>query len=290
MRRREVGGGWHHVLNRGARRLPVFGDEADYRAFLRILGQSLAASDARAHAYALMPNHFHLVLEATVDQMATTMKSLAASYTRRFNARYGYDGALFRGRYRSKPIASERQLRETVRYVHRNPVGDGPLDPTRLRWTSHLAYTGVVSGPSWLKTATVLHRFADDVATFDAFVSSGTAEGHGPRLLDPVLNVSGIRRIEAALGVESDAEREVLRAGGRGVRNDVRLAALLLGHLRGVEDVGSLAERYGYRNIATARSAIARARARVDRDPGFRALVSDAAARLDQWRRESTGV
>lgn len=279
------------MLNRGARRLPVFGDEADHRAFLRILGRSLAASGARAHAYALMPNHFHLALEATVDQLATTMKSLAATYTRRFNGRYGYDGALFRGRYRSKPIDSERQLRETVRYIHRNPVGDGPLDPTRLRWTSHLAYTGLVGGPAWLTTETVLQQFAGDAASFDAFVSAGTRERHdGPRLIDPILSVSGVKRIEAALGVESEAEREVLRAGGRGVRNDVRLAALLLGHERGVEEVGALAQRYGYRDTATARSAIARARARLERDPDFHALVADAAARLDQWRRESTGV
>ena len=86
--------------------------------------------------------------------------------------------------------------------------------------------------------------------------------------------------IEVALGVDSEAELAVLRQGGRGVRNDTRLAALYLTSLHTAAPMEDLCRRYGYRSIPVARSAVARARARLENDPAFAELIEHAIARL----------
>ena len=67
-------------------------------------------SDARVHAYALMGNHSHLLVEGPVSALARTLKHVGENYTRRFNGKYGLDGPIFGGRHRSRPIDGDRQL------------------------------------------------------------------------------------------------------------------------------------------------------------------------------------
>jgi REP element-mobilizing transposase RayT len=293
MLRSATGGNRHHVMNRGARRLRVFGDEHDHTTFLGLLGDSLNGSDCRLHGYALMPNHFHLLLEANVAELGRVMKSVTGRYAQRFNFKYGYDGPLFRSRYRSKPITDDRQLLATLRYIHRNPLPKRTARWDDLRWTSHPAYVGRQPTPPWLSTS-LLGRFAT-AAQFDDYVLDGD-----PLPVDDLETLTGRRargllpsHIEDALGVGSEAELAVLRRGGRGVRNDLRLAALLLSYEHADASLGELGNRYGYTSGRAARSAVGRARQRLAADPGFATLIENARIRLrvnSDAAREESGV
>lgn len=265
-------------MNRGARRLPIFGDDDDRTFFLDCVGGGVGRSMARVHAYVLMDNHYHLLVEAAADDLATTMKYVGENYTRRFNAKYGLDGPLFRGRYRSKPILDERQRTVVLRYIHRNPaeVGLGLSHP----WSSHAAYVAASAPrPQWLIVDELLGTFAtraaygrfiamvDDDRVLEDFIEAGTAV----RVVTP-------DAVDWALGIDSAAELQLVRTSP--LRADRRLAAVLLSHEATNRPSTALASRYGYRSGSGLRSAAARARARVGADPTFAALVADARRRL----------
>ena len=282
--RQVAGGEWHHAMNRGARHLPIFGDDNDRDLFLDRLGAAQERHGLGIHAYALMDNHYHLLVRADVPVLSQSMKSIGGAYTQRFNHKYGLDGPLFRGRFRSKPITEERYLSEVVRYIHRNPIESPRADLRDLHWTSHPAYMGAVARPRWLTTSTILERFNKDTHAFDAFV--GYEPDSAPRIAPPrALRPGSVRNltpadVERALGASSLVERSLLQAGGRGVRNDIRLACLLVSRDNTDWSMDALAARYGYRSTSGARTAISRARTRTDHDPLFRELVAAAQQRL----------
>ena len=95
----EYEGAMYHVINRGDRREAIFlGDDAR-RLFLATLGEACAKADWQVHAYCLMENHFHLVLETPSPTLVSGMKWMMGTYTQRFNARHRLRGHLFAGRY-----------------------------------------------------------------------------------------------------------------------------------------------------------------------------------------------
>lgn len=230
------------------------------------------------HAYVLMGNHYHLLIEGSVSAMADTMKFVGENYTRRFNHKYGLDGSLFRGRYRSKPIDGERQLLVVLRYIHRNPVehGLGGLDH---EWSSHRFYSVGSPRPRWLTTETLLERFGSR-ASYRQFVAEEP--------VDPSAISFGERResvhpctpeaVDWALGIDSREELDLVRSSV--VRADLRLAAALLALETANRSSTELAARYGYRSGSGVRTAASRARARLASDSAFAALVEDARRRL----------
>lgn len=283
MLRSALGGTWHHVMNRGSRRLPVFGDDADRHAFLGLLGDSVTTAGVGLHAYALMPNHFHLLVEAEVPELSAVMKGLTGRYAQRFNIKYGYDGPLFRSRYRSKPVHDDVHLSATLRYIHRNPIVGGTATPETFRWTSHPAYSGEARRPRWLTTARLLERFPSRAEYADFVLDAAEGAASGPAFPPTARRRPQVLRptdVEIALGVDSESELAVVRLGGRGVRNDVRLALLYLASRHTAVPMDDLCRRYGYRSVAVARSAVARARRRLANDPAFAELVQHATARL----------
>ena len=271
-------------MNRGARRLPIFGDDADRCAFLDRLAERARCPDVEVHAFALMPNHFHLLIRAAVEPLSAAMQSLGSEYTRRFNVKYGLDGALFRGRYRSHPVESRRHLAAALRYIHRNPCHDRLPTLSSFRWTSHLPYIGLAPKPEWLSTTLLEQDFSGDVARFRSFVEGDAhsdVAGAGVLPSAPALpRTTGTREVERALGVDSDSERELLRAGGRGVRNDVRIACVVL--CREFTDLTAtqIADRYGFRSASSVRTALQRGRDRTESDETFAEPLRSARGRL----------
>lgn len=274
-------------MNRGARRLPVFGDDADRSAFLELVGESVDRHRVEVHAYALMSNHYHLLVRGSVESLSKSLQLIGGSHTQRFNAKYGLDGPLWRGRFRSKAIVADDHLHGVVRYIHLNPVANtpGPHRRSRFRWTSHLAYLGLVPTPGWLTTGHVLGTsFGGDRRSFRSFVESSAAP------FDTVDLASDWRPstdllcrpadIELALGVASPAERDLLTRGGRGVRNDQRLAAVLLcSELTALPD-REIASRYGFATASGVRTTIGRARERERTDECFARMVRLARFRV----------
>ena len=123
----------HHVTQRGNRRQRTFFTPADYRLYLSIAADEFEAAGLEAWAYCLMPNHVHLVVVPLgAECLAKAVGSTHRRYTRCINAREGWTGFLWQGRFASTPM-EETHLRDCVRYIGLNPVRAGLVDDA-LAW------------------------------------------------------------------------------------------------------------------------------------------------------------
>ena len=139
-------GAVYHVMNRGDRRESIFLDDQDRWRFLEALRETCEKTVWQVHAYCLMPNHFHLVIETPQANLIAGMKWLLGTYTSRFNRRHKLFGHLFSGRYKSLIVdeSGDGYLRTVCDYVHLNPVrarllsDEQPLSD--YPWSSYGAY------------------------------------------------------------------------------------------------------------------------------------------------------
>ncbi len=135
-----------HIMNRGDRREPIFLDDRDRRCFLETLRQACGKTEWQVHAYCLMPNHFHLVVETPKANLVAGMKWLLGTFTARFNRRHRLSGHVFGGRYKSLIVdgSGNGYLRTVCDYVHLNPVRAGLLRSEQpledYRWSSYPGY------------------------------------------------------------------------------------------------------------------------------------------------------
>ena len=120
-------------MNRGNDRNDIFRDGADFVAFLAQMTTTGRHHGWSILAYCLMPNHFHLVVEADVGAISEGMRDLTGRYARRFHRRHGTRGHLFGGRFRAVPVLDDRQVAAVLRYVEMNPVAAG-LCGTAYDW------------------------------------------------------------------------------------------------------------------------------------------------------------
>jgi len=161
--RLEYPGAIYHVMNRGDRREPIFRDDQDRMRFLATLGEACAKADWRVHAYCLMGNHFHLVLETPQGSLVAGMKWLLGTYTSRFNRRHKLFGHLFSGRYKALIVdgSGNGYLHTVCDYVHLNPVRAKLLAPEQrlraYRWSSYGEYLKRPNQrPKWLQVDRLL--------------------------------------------------------------------------------------------------------------------------------------
>jgi putative transposase len=127
----EYPGAMYHVMNRGDQREDIFKDDQDRQKFLSTLGEACVKTEWQVHAYCLMRNHFHLVLETPQPNLVFGMKWLLGVYTKRFNIRHKLCGHLFAGRYKALVVegSGNGYLRTVCDYVHLNPVRAKLLPP-----------------------------------------------------------------------------------------------------------------------------------------------------------------
>ncbi len=156
-------GAIYHVMNRGDQREDVFCDDTDRAKFLSTLGESCGKTQWQVHAYCLMRNHFHLVLETPEPNLVYGMKWLLGTYTKRFNIRHKLCGHLFAGRYQALVVdgSGNGYLRTVCNYVHLNPVRAHLLPPEApleaYGWTSYGYYLKAPSQrPGWLRVDRLL--------------------------------------------------------------------------------------------------------------------------------------
>ncbi|MEY2507597.1 MAG: REP-associated tyrosine transposase [Verrucomicrobiota bacterium] len=159
----EYAGAIYHVLSRGDRREAIFLSDGDRELFLETLGQVCGRSGWQVHAWCLMNNHFHLVVETPRANLAAGMKWFLGTYTQRFNRRHHLSGHLFQGRYKAQVIDGESRgyLRAACDYVHLNPERAKLIRKgatlTSWRWSSYPQYLGSRRRrPAWLRTDRLL--------------------------------------------------------------------------------------------------------------------------------------
>ena len=158
-------GAIYHVMNRGNRREPIFLDEGGRELFLETLGEACAKTDCQVHAWCLLRNHFHLVIETPKANLVAGMKWFLGTYTSRFNRRHKLFGHLFSGRYKALMVDGRNGYLKTVcDYVHLNPVRAKLLKPkARLsdyRWSSYGEYLKAAGKrPAWLRVDRLLGQW-----------------------------------------------------------------------------------------------------------------------------------
>jgi REP element-mobilizing transposase RayT len=177
-------GCWYHVTARGNERRAIFLDDRDRRHFLELLERMVGMFGLRLHAFVLMSNHYHLLIEPGQANLSRAVQWLNTSYSVWFNHRHGRSGHLLQGRFKSIVVERESWGLELSRYIHLNPVrlgrfglGKGEVQKSRLvgvekldaeqvrqrieqlrryPWSSYRAYIGSAKVPPWLSTEAVL--------------------------------------------------------------------------------------------------------------------------------------
>ena len=154
----EFAGAMYHVMARGDRREAVVQDDEDRGTFLRTLGEACERSGFRVHAYVLMTNHYHLLLETKEPNLSRGMGWLQNAFTRRINTRHRLWGHVFGGRYKAILVEPGNCFWALLDYIHLNPVRAGLLQEgdglESYRWSSLRHYIAFPKmRPGWLETA-----------------------------------------------------------------------------------------------------------------------------------------
>ncbi|MEW6584507.1 MAG: transposase [Nitrospirota bacterium] len=156
----EYDGALYHVTSRGNARKPIFKDEEDRVMFLEILGNVNKRYNWLCHAYCLMNNHYHMVIETPDGNLSKGMRQLNGVYTQQFNRKHKRVGHIFQGRYKAVLIEKESHLLEVCRYVVLNPVrAKAVKKPEEWKWSSYRATAGMEPSPSCLTTEWILGQF-----------------------------------------------------------------------------------------------------------------------------------
>jgi len=179
--RHQYAGAVYHVMARGDGGKVIFENDEDRKAFLFRLGQVCGSHGWRVHAWVLMKNHFHLLLETQESNLVTGMKYLLGTFSQGWNARRARRGHVFEGRYKSVPVSaaveSPYYFRIVADYIHLNPararlVGGKRGKLVSYPWSS-LADYARGKGPDWLEMDRLLNAFelAEDGRGRRAYVS-----------------------------------------------------------------------------------------------------------------------
>ena len=320
--RLEHAGAIWHVTSRGNARQPIVHDDVDRARFVEMLGRVVPTVRWCLHAWVLMTNHYHLLIETPELTLARGMRQLNGVFSQAFNRRWSRVGHVFQGRYKGILVERESHLLELVRYVVLNPVRAGLVrTPAEYAWSSYAETGGLREVAEWLEVDWTLGHFGDRVGEarrrFREFVSEGRGALYSP--WDEV-------RRRGCLGSDGFVESLAERARALGISPEVPRAQRLLGPLPSLEILMSevrrafratepqmaarsrhparkafalLARRVGDARLAdiarwlglstrSASSVISAAEALEQRDPAFCRLVRDSQSRL-LWRGRKTG-
>src|SRR5574337_1111582 len=178
----EFPGALYHVTARGNARQDIFFDDEGRRRFLGVLAHVVSRFHLRLHAYCLMDNHVHLVVETPKANLSNAMCQLNGGYTQSFNRRHGRVGHALQGRFKAIMVDRDSYLLELCRYVVLNPVrARRTRKPDTYPWSSYQATAGLVPVPSCLTVDWLLSQFGQQRSAaqrkYRAFVAEG--KGHG---------------------------------------------------------------------------------------------------------------
>ena len=200
--RLEYPGAVYHITSRGNARQKIFLDEDDYSHFIEVLCSVVKRFNWILHAYCLMSNHYHLLIETPEGNLSKGMRQLNGVYTQQFNRRHRKAGHILQGRYKAIIVDKENYLLELCRYVVLNPVRAKLIErPGDWKWSSYRSTSGNSKGISCLTTEWILLQFGskpkEAKKRYREFVYAGVKEE------TPIKKVRG----QVFLGEESFIEK-----------------------------------------------------------------------------------
>lgn len=153
-------GAYYHVTSRGNEQKDVFKSRKDREKFLEYLASATQRYGAVIHAYCLMTNHYHLLLETPLGNLSQIMRHINGAYTTSFNVKRKRAGHLFQGRFKAILVEADAYAAELSRYIHLNPVRAGIVKrPEDYPWSSYRGYIGQSQAAEWLKADFILGYF-----------------------------------------------------------------------------------------------------------------------------------
>jgi REP element-mobilizing transposase RayT len=182
-------GALHHIIVRGIERRTIFKDSDDKTDFIQRMEKVLSDTGTRCFAWALMSNHFHLLLRTGTTPLSVVMSRLLTGHAMHFNRRHRRSGQLFQNRYKSILCQQDAYLLELIRYIHLNPIRAGLVADIngldRYPFTGHAVIMGKKKN-TWQDVAHVLKLFSDTWSTarrrYKTFVAEGVLLGKRPDL------------------------------------------------------------------------------------------------------------
>lgn len=157
----EYPGAVYHVTSRGNAGQKIFRSDKDREYILELLAHLVERFRWSCHAYCLMDNHYHLVIETSEANLSRGMRQLNGAYTQRYNWKYRRSGHVFQGRYKAILVDKESYLLELCRYVVLNPMRAHLVEkPEDWKWSSYLFTAGLKKSPEFLTTDWVLGQFS----------------------------------------------------------------------------------------------------------------------------------
>ena len=185
-------GAFYHITSRGNEQKNVFKNRRDRKKFFEYLNSATQRYNAVIHAFCLMSNHYHLLIETPAGNLPQIMQHINGAYTTYFNVRRGRAGHLFQGRYKAILVEKDEYAKELSRYIHLNPVrAEMVKAPEEYEWSSYRFYIGREKPPEWLHRDFILGYFSNKVSTaqkrYYRFVSSMVNK----RAYNPLKDVAG---------------------------------------------------------------------------------------------------
>ena len=182
-------GALHHVIVRGIERRNIFRSDSDRHNFLNRLGRLIPETQTDCFAWALIPNHVHLLLRSGSVPVSILMSRLLTGYAVWFNNKYHRHGQLFQNRYKSILCQENPYLKELVRYIHLNPLRAGLVESIETLdkhpWCGHSALVNKEKQP-WQNIDYIYGLFSDNKPSsrtkYRAFVKNGIPRGSRPDL------------------------------------------------------------------------------------------------------------
>jgi len=148
------------VTTRGDGGNDIFVDDQDRLLFLTVLGEVVSRTGWIVHAYVLMDNHYHLLIETPQTNLSRGMRQLNGVYTQRSNILHGSGGRVFQGRFKAVLVERDSSLLDLCRHIVLNPLRlKAVKNISRYRWSSYRATAGEVQAPAWLSTDWILGHF-----------------------------------------------------------------------------------------------------------------------------------
>jgi putative transposase len=215
----DASGALHHVVVRGINRQDIFSDHTDYSTFMGRLGDLLIETKTSCYAWALIPNHFHLLLRTGNVPLSVLMKRLLTGYAVNYNRRHNRSGHLFQNRYKSILCQEDSYVLELVRYIHLNPLRTTLM--TEYKSLAGYLYCGhgAIMGRrkiEWQDTDYVLGLFGNKESgargEYSRFVRNGIEQGSRPDLTGGGLLRShggwtGVKLLKSAGNYQAGDER-----------------------------------------------------------------------------------